>query len=117
LAVPGLLGVLVMIFCLIAHEITGWFDLRIAMATRKVTIFEHQVYSALEILPITAMLLVMALHWPQTQALFGFGHEPDFSLGPKQTPRWGEIIPPATVLLALAILPYLEELLRGLRRT
>ena len=105
-----------MVFCLMAHEITGYYDLKLAMRTRQVTIFEHQVHSALEILPLAAILLVMALHWPQTLALFGAGTEhADFSLGPKQIPRWGEIIPPACAFLVLAILPYLEELLRGFR--
>jgi hypothetical protein len=105
-----------MLLCLVAHEITGYYDLKLAMATRKVTVFEHQVHSALEILPLAAILLVMTLHWPQTLALFGAGAErADFSLGPKQIPRWGEIIPPATAFIALAILPYLEELLRGFR--
>jgi hypothetical protein len=103
-----------MIACLIAHEITGYLDLKIAMATRKVTILEHQVHSVLEILPFTAMLLVMALHWPQTEALFGFGHAAaDFNLGPKQIPRWGEVIPPAAVFLIFVIAPYAEELWRG----
>jgi len=103
-----------MIASLIAHEITGYLDLKIAMATRKVTIFEHQVHSVLEILPFTAMLLVMTLHWPQTQALFGFGREAvDFSLGPKQIPRWGEIIPPAAVFLLFVLAPYAEEIWRG----
>jgi hypothetical protein len=106
-----------MILCLIAHEVTGYFDLRLAMATRKVTVFEHQVHSALEILPFTAMLLVMVLHWPQAQALFGMGHErADFSLGPKQIPRWGEFIPPFIAFFLLALLPYGEELLRGWRK-
>jgi hypothetical protein len=105
-----------MLLCLIAHEITGFVDLKLAMATRKVTAFEHQVHSALEILPLTAILLVMVLHWPQTLALFGAGTQhADFSLGAKQIPRWGEIIPPATAFIALAVLPYLEELLRGWR--
>ncbi|HVW75372.1 MAG TPA: hypothetical protein VHC39_17160 [Rhizomicrobium sp.] len=105
------------IVCLIAHEVTGYLDLKLAMATRRVTVFEHQVHSALEILPLTALLLIMTLHWPQTQALFGCGPErADFSLGPKQIPRWGEIIPPLGVFLLLAILPYLEEVLRGRRR-
>jgi hypothetical protein len=105
-----------MLVCLVAHEITGYLDLKLAMATRKVTVFEHQVHSALEILPLTAILLVMALHWPQTMALFGAGSQPaDFSLGPKQMPRWGEIIPPGGAFIALALLPYLEELLRGFR--
>src|ERR1700744_1807153 len=98
-----------MILSLVAHEITGYIDLKVAMATRKVTIFEHQVHSVLEILPFTAMLLVMALHWPQTQALFGFGRETaDFTLGSKQIPRWQEILPPAAAFLLLVIAPYAE---------
>jgi hypothetical protein len=106
-----------MIACLVAHEITGYLDLKLAMATRKVTIFEHQVHSVLEVIPLTAMLLVMALHWPQAQALFGFGQEAaDFSLGPKQLPRWGEIIPPAAAFLLFVIVPYAEELWRGSKK-
>jgi hypothetical protein len=105
-----------MLVCLLAHEITGRFDLKLAMATRKVTVFEHQVHSLLEVLPLTALLLVMALHWPQTLALFGLGQEPaDFSLGPKQPPRWNEIVPPAAAFLLLVLLPYGEELRRGFR--
>jgi hypothetical protein len=104
-----------MIICLIAHEITGYIDLKLAMATRKVTAFEHQVHSALEILPLTAMLLIMALHWPQTEALFGFGlQRADFSLGAKQMPRWGELFPPAAGFILLTIGPYVEEMWRGL---
>lgn len=103
-----------MIVCLIAHEVTGYFDLKLAMATRKVTVFEHQVHSVLEILPLTALLLTMALHWPQTQALLGVGQESaDFSLGPKQAPRWGEIVPPSIAFFVLIIAPYAEELWRG----
>lgn len=104
----------VMLVSLVAHEITGYYDLKLAMATRRVTIFEHQVHSALEILPLTAILLVMILHWPQTQALFGFGPErAQWYIGPKQMPRWGEMIPPLAAFLILVILPYLEELTRG----
>lgn len=92
-----------MVVCLIAHELIGYLDLKLAMAPRRVTIFEPQVYSALEILPFTAMLLVMILHWPQAQALFGIGHESaGFSIGPKQLPPWGEIIPPLFAFSLLA---------------
>jgi hypothetical protein len=105
-----------MLLCLIAHEVTGYFDLKLAMATRKVSVFEHQVHSALEILPLTAILLVMILHWPQTLALIGAGSErAEFFLGPKQVPRWGELIPPAAAFLILVLLPYSEELLRSLK--
>lgn len=106
----------VMILSLIAHEATGYFDLKLAMTTRRVTVFEHQVHSALEVLPLAALLLIMTLHWPQALALFGLGPQhADFSLGPKQMPRWGEIIPPLGAFVTLAIVPYLEELIRGFR--
>lgn len=106
----------VMLASLVAHEITGYYDLKFAMATRKVTAFEHQVHSALEILPLAAILLLMTMHWPQTQALFGMGAEgADFSLTWKQPPRWGEIIPPGAAFIGLSVLPYLEELVRGWR--
>lgn len=103
-----------MLVCLAAHEMTGYYDLKLAMATRRVTIFEHQVHSVLEVLPLAAILLVMILHWPQTEALFGTGPQAaDFSLALKQPPRWGEIVPPLAAFLLLAILPYAEEMWRG----
>jgi hypothetical protein len=30
-------------------------------------------------------------------------------------PRWGELVPPSAAFIGLAILPYMEELRRGLR--
>lgn len=105
-----------MIVALVAHEITSHIDLKLAMATRKVSAFEHQVHSFLDILPFAAFALVCILHWPQTLALFGAGTEAaDFSLGPKQAPRWGEIIPPFAAFALLVAVPYLEESWRGLR--
>jgi hypothetical protein len=105
-----------MIVCLVAHEFTGYLDLKLAMATRRVTAFEHQVHSVLEIIPLTALLLVALLHWPQAQALFGFGNaQPDFTLVLKTPPTWGALIPPLAGFLAFAIVPYLEEFIRGLR--
>jgi hypothetical protein len=107
-----------MVLCLIAHEASGYLDLRLAMATRKVTVFEHQVHSLLEVLPLTALLLVVILHWPQAEALFGLGPEAaDFSLGAKQIPSWKELALPGLAFLALAVLPYAEEFWRGSRQT
>jgi hypothetical protein len=105
----------IMLAALAAHEITGYLDLRLAMATRQVTIFEHQVHSALEILPLTAILLVMALHWPQASALFGFGAEAaDFTLRLKPPP-WSRLLPPAAFFFVFILLPYAEETYRGWR--
>lgn len=104
-----------MLLCLVAHEITGYYDLKLAMATRRVTIFEHQVHSALEILPFTAVLLVAILHWPQTLALFGAGPEPaQFALRLKQLPTLWELGPPALSFVLLVVAPYFEEFVRGL---
>jgi hypothetical protein len=105
-----------MLICLAAHEVTGYRDLKVAMATRTVTVFEHQIHSLLEVLPLTAILLTMSLHWPQALALFGLGSEAaDFALRWKEPPGWGEIIPPAAAFLLLALLPYGEEFWRGWR--
>jgi hypothetical protein len=105
-----------MILCLIAHEITGYGDLRLAMATRKVSALEQQIHSLLEVLPLTAMLLTFILHWKQAEALFGFGSQAArFDLVFKGFPGWAVIGPPAVAFLIFAILPYAEEFIRGLR--
>jgi len=110
------LVLVIMLIALIAHEITGHYDLELAVATRKVTIIEHQVHSALEILPLTAILLVMALHWPQTRALFGSGPEQaEFAFRWKGA-DWLELLPPAILFLIGIILPYAEELYRKTHR-
>jgi hypothetical protein len=101
--------------CLIAHEITGHLDLKLAMATRKVSALEQQIHSVLEMLPLTALLLLAILHWHQAQALFGFGTQvADFSIALKPLPGWAVIGPPALAFLIFAILPYAEEFVRGL---
>jgi hypothetical protein len=105
-----------MILCLIAHEITGYLDLQLAMRTRKVTAFEQQIHSVLEMMPLFAMLLLFILHWPQAQALFGSGPErADWSLALKEPPTWWALTPPGVSFLLLAIFPYLEEFIRGSR--
>jgi hypothetical protein len=105
------------ILCLIAHEFTGWLDLQLAMRTRKVTAFEQQVHSVLEVMPLTALLLLCIMHWPQTQALFGLGaSRADLSLRLAEPPLpWGALVLPALAFAALALIPYAEEFIRGLR--
>jgi hypothetical protein len=61
------------------------------------------------------LLLVIALHWPAFAALFGYG-TPDFSFTLKQSPLPLSYIFAMLALTALfEVLPYLEELIRGLR--
>jgi hypothetical protein len=107
--------ILLMMVFLILHQATAIWDVRYASATREVSPTEQHVHSVLEMLPFTGLLLVVALHWPAFTALFGYGRA-DFSLIPKQQP-----IPLTYVVTMLAltalfeVLPYLEELMRGLR--
>jgi hypothetical protein len=107
--------ILIMMAFLILHEATAIWDVSYASATREVTPTEQHVHSVLEMLPLTGLLLVIALHWPDFAALFGHG-EPDFSLTLKQQTISVTYVTTMLVLTALfEVLPYLEELARGLR--
>ena len=50
-------------------------------------------------------------HAKKRHLLLGNG----FSIALKPPPSWGEFIPPAIGFLVFAILPYAEEIIRGLR--
>ncbi|GIL39867.1 hypothetical protein [Roseiterribacter gracilis] len=107
----------VMIAGLIAHEVTIIWDVAYAYGRRVITPTEQHVHTGLEVLPFTAFLLILPLHWDQFCAMFGFG--------PAQA-QWAlvarpEKLPLTYVMIALGsallfdILPFVEELVRGLR--
>src|SRR3954470_24802507 len=84
LAVPLLAGLLLdinalifalMIVAFLAHEATALWDVSFAVKYRHVSPIEQHVHSFLEMMPLTAGLLVASLHWPQALALFGLGDE------------------------------------------
>lgn len=103
-----------LIVLFVVHEITAIWDVRYAVSTRVVGPVEQYVHSFLEMLPLTAILMICTLHWPQAVALFGLGDEPArFSLAWKH-----DALPPAylaivlTAAFVLGFLPYVEELIR-----
>jgi len=106
-----------MIAAFLAHEATALWDVSYAVTRREVTPFEQHVHSFLEMLPLMATAFVTVLHWPQLLALAGVGPEPArFDLTWKREPLPVAYI--AAVLVAallFELLPYLEELWRGLR--
>jgi hypothetical protein len=107
--------ILIMAAFLILHEATTIRDVSYASSLRDISPTEQHVHSVLEMLPLTGLLLVVALHWPAFTALFGFGN-PDFSLTPKQHALpLGYIIGMFVLAALLEGLPFLEELIRGLR--
>jgi hypothetical protein len=84
-------------------------------AMREVSPTEQHVHSVLEMLPLAGLLLVIALHWPALATLFGYG-TPDFSFTLKQSQLPLTYIVTMLALTALLeVLPYVEELIRGLR--
>ena len=73
-------GLLVFMFVFILlHHAIAYVDVRYANATRRVTPVEQMVHSFLEVLPISAFLLVCALDFAQLGALFGDG-TPEFGI-------------------------------------
>jgi hypothetical protein len=101
----------------VAHELTTHVDLRIATSSRRVGVVEQLVHSVLEMAPLLVLLLLASAHWGQWLAMFGLGSERGrFDLA------WSSHVPPATysaglviAVLALALVPYVEELLRARR--
>jgi len=108
---------LVMLISLVLHHTVAYIDVRYANATRRVRPIEQMVHSFLEIMPITAFLLVGTIAFDQLEALFGVGEaHADFALRLRQPPLPIWYI--ATVLsgaFVFNLVPYLEEFLRCLR--
>ena len=104
-----------MMIFLVLHEVTAIVDVRYASSLREILPTEQHVHSVLEMLPLTGLLLVVALNWQAFASLFGFG-TPDFSfkLKSEQLPL-PYIITMLTLTALLEFLPYVEELARGLR--
>jgi hypothetical protein len=110
--------ILVMIVAFAMHEATALWDVSYAVTTRKVTPLEQHVHSFLEMVPLMAMVLVVSLHWAQFAALFGAGPErARFDLEFKVRPLpFSYVALLLTAIVLLELLPYLEELMRGVSR-
>jgi hypothetical protein len=107
----------IMIVSLIAHEATAIWDVSYAYRTREVTPTEQHVHSFLEMLPLTGLLIVVTIHWQQFLALFGLGTEgAAWTLHLKQPPLpWLYVSVILSLVLLFEVLPYLEELWRGIK--
>jgi hypothetical protein len=109
-------GVIILIIgCLILHQITAVVDVRYASDTRSVSPVEQHVHSLLEMLPLMALLLVVVIHWNEFTALL-HPTQADLTFRLRNQPLPISYI--AFVLCASLVfeaLPYLEELVRGVR--
>lgn len=107
----------VMLIAFALHAVTAWADVRYANDLREITPIEQTVHNYLEGVPLLGLGIVIVLHFEQFIALFGFGPAtPDFSM------RWKSVPLPFPYLAlalgataALNIIPFFEELIRGIR--
>jgi hypothetical protein len=111
------LVIAVMIAAYALHELTTWLDLRYASSTREVPPIEQQVHSFLEVLPLMGLGFIVLLYWGQFLALFGLGNESArFTLALKQQPLpLSYTLTAVAAAIVLNVIPFTEELIRGLR--
>jgi len=107
----------IMIVCLLAHEATAIWDVSYAYRTREVTPTEQHVHAFLEMLPLMGLLIVITVHWQQFLSLFGLGQEtPEFAVRLRQPPLpWMYVSVVLLLVVLFEVLPYMEELVRGVR--
>jgi hypothetical protein len=65
-----------MIVMVIAHEATGFWEVRYAVTAHEVALIDPHVHSFLEMIRLMAIVCVVSFHWRQFLALFGQGDEP-----------------------------------------
>jgi hypothetical protein len=107
--------IILMIICLVLHQATAMWDVRFASRNREIVPIEQHVHSVLEMLPLTAVLIVIALNWNAFLGMFAIAPA-DFT--PRLKDRalpWTYIASVLTATLLFEVLPFLEELWRGLR--
>ena len=111
------LVIALMLVCLILHELTTYWDVRYAYSTRDVAPIEQHIHNYLTLLPLLAFVLILVLHWGQFQALFGFGAETArFDVRWKEPPlAWPYVLTMLALVAIADLLPFCEELWRGLR--
>ncbi|VVD98289.1 diguanylate cyclase [Pandoraea nosoerga] len=104
----------IMVLGLILHEITALWDVSYARQRRELTAFEEHVHSFLELLPITAVTLVIGANFDQLRALPPEPAGDRFSLTLSTTSP-GYLAGALSAAVLLAGIPYCEELVRCLR--
>lgn len=108
LAVLVFLGMLFLL-----HELTTWLELRWVRGKRDLLAGEQMVHSFLELLPLFAVLGLVALH---AEAFGRWNHLDEWRLGWKEAPLpRGYLLAAGGAVLALNLLPLLVEFHRCLR--
>lgn len=107
----------IMIAAFIAHEATALWDVSYAVTRRRVSPIEQHIHSFLELIPLMAIVLIVALYWGQFRALVSMSSEARYTLEWKRDPLpVGYLIAILSLTVLFEVLPFLEEFWRGYRR-
>ena len=101
--------------CILLHHAVAAADLVYANPKRRIAPREQMVHSFLEIMPITALLLLSVLNWPQALALFGMGPEQARFLPHARPLPFAYVGTVLGTAFLFNLLPYAEELFRCVR--
>jgi len=107
--------ILLMIVCLVLHQATAMWDVSYATQTREVKPIEQHVHSVLEMMPLTGLLMVTALNWRAFLGLCGLAPASFEFLFRSEPSSWVYVTAVLGLTAFFEVLPYLEELMRGLR--
>jgi hypothetical protein len=116
--IPVLIGLLfrinlLVLTCLAAawllHTATALWDTAYAYRLRHVSPLEQHVHSYLELLPLFALAIVTVMHWDAVSAR-------DFTLALRDPPLAARYTVGVASVMALTLIPILEEWWRGVRR-
>ena len=100
----------------LAHQATSVWDSRYAAPRRRISVLEQHVHGFLDVLPLTALLLIGLLHRDQWLALAAADLEADFTLAWKDpAPDWRRAAAVVAAGLLFALAPFAEEWLRAHR--
>lgn len=111
LEVNGLVLLLLALLFLL-HEATTWFELRFVHHRRDIIPAEQMLHSFMELIPLGALAMLAALHADPLMALLGAGPA-EWGLRAKTHPLPASYIAAALAgVLALNLLPLLEEFFR-----
>jgi hypothetical protein len=107
--------ILLMIVCLVLHQATAMWDVSYATQIREVKPIEQHVHSVLEMMPLTGLLMVIALNWSAFLGLCGLAPASFEFLFRSEPPSWVYVTAVLGLTALFEVLPYMEELVRGLR--
>lgn len=112
----NVLLLLIMFVVLIFHEWVAHHDVKYALHTREISIFETHVHSFLEVLPFVIVGLIVCINWNAFVDLITLDWANHMSLTLREKPLdFNYVVGYVALMLIADVLPFLEEFIRCYR--